>query len=150
MARGVLVIRYTLAHYPWMRNYFILALTLLFLSLTDASLLWAQNPDELTAEVEMKPIQFSLYQRGRVRGQVTIQLVLQVLDPNDVSVVEERIPQIQSDFVSALIALSKQYFDVNQPIQPDLVAGYLQPFAIKRFGPDKVNIFVVQATINPV
>lgn len=125
------------------------------LSCLTLNLLWisepvsAQDAQDLSTEIQLEPIQFSLYQRGRIRGQVSIQIVLEVLDPEKAADIKERTPQIKSDFVSALIALSKHYFDVNQPLQADLIAGYLKPFAAKRLGPDQVNIFVVQATINP-
>ena len=125
----------------------IFILTSVTFTVTEIS--YAQSAEELSTEIAIDPIQFSMYQRGRIRGQVTIQLVLEVLNPSDVEGIKERVPQIKSDFVSALIALSKHYFDVNQPLQADLIAGYLKPFADKRFGPDKINIFVVQATINP-
>jgi flagellar basal body-associated protein FliL len=129
-----------------------LILTLLIVvtvAFTCAENVHAQSADELSTEIIIDPIQFSMYQRGRIRGQVTIQLVLEVLNPSDVETIKERVPQIKSDFVSALIALSKHYFDVNKPLQADLIAGYLKPFADQRLGPDKINIFVVQATINP-
>ncbi len=128
--------------------FYIIVITLMPITL-NIQVASAQSAEELSTEIQIDPIQFSLYQRGRIRGQVTIQLVLEVKDPQDTESIKERTPQIKSDFVSALIALSKHYFDVNQPLQADLIAGYLKPFADKRLGVDKVNIFVVRATINP-
>ncbi|UTW55605.1 hypothetical protein [Kordiimonas sp. SCSIO 12610] len=133
-----------------MIRFILILVTSMYLLLEGNETIFAQSAEDFSTEIQVDPIQFSLYQRGRITGQVTIQLVLEVLDPSDVEPIKERLPQIKSDFVSALIALSKHYFDVNKPLQADLIAGYLKPFAARRLDGEKVNIFVVQATINPV
>jgi hypothetical protein len=108
----------------------------------------AQETQE-PSELELDPFNVSIYRNGRVEGQVTVILKLEAKDPSELSSITERLPQIRADIFTGLTELARQYFDVNKPIQPDLVRDYLLFFLNQRLGEGRVDLFVVQAGVNP-
>jgi len=106
-------------------------------------------PEEGKLAISMETFDFSMFSRGRVVGKVSITLTLVVIEQRDSEIIRLRLPQIRSDFLSALTILSRQRFNVNKPIDPDIVTAYLTPFLSHRIGPGKANIFVKHALITP-
>ena len=106
-------------------------------------------PDEGKLAIDMDPFDFPLFDRGRRTGRVSLLLTLVVQEQGDSERVRLHMPQIRSDFLSALTSLSRQRFKVNKPIDPDIVRAYLSPFLNYRLGDGKVDVFVKQALINP-
>jgi len=106
-------------------------------------------PEEGKLAIVMDAFDFSMFTRGRVVGKVSITLTLVVIEQRDSEIIRLRLPQIRSDFLSALTILSRQRFNVNKPIDPDIVTAYLTPFLSHRIGPGKANIFVKHALITP-
>lgn len=106
-------------------------------------------PEEGKLAIDMDAFNFSMFTRGRIVGKVSITLTLVVIEQRDSEVIRLRLPQIRSDFLSALAILSRQRFNVNKPIDPDIVTAYLTPFLEHRIGADKANIFVKHALITP-
>lgn len=100
-------------------------------------------------KLEMEPFNFSVIKRGVVEGQATLQIVLLMENTQDFEVVRSRLPQIRSDFNTALTMLSRQRFQVNRPIDPDIVKAYLTPYIDARLGPGMAEVFVKQALIHP-
>lgn len=106
-------------------------------------------PEEGKLAIEMDAFDFSMFTRGRVVGKVSLTLTLVVIEQRDSEVIRLRLPQIRSDFLSALTILSRQRFNVNKPIDPDIVTAYLTPFLSNRIGPGKAHIYVKHALITP-
>ena len=135
-----------------------LFLTLLVLALGTGTLVGparASEQEEQAAEsvgrpsLDMKPFNFSIIKRGIVEGQATLQLVLMTQNTTDFEFVRSRLPQVRSDFNTALSVLAQQHFDVNRPIDPDVVKAYLTPYLDHRLGKGKAEVFVRQALIHP-
>lgn len=114
---------------------------------------WAQEEGEALDEGKLKitfePFHLSLLDRGRVRGTVDIQLVLQLHENTDYDKLNAIKPQLRADITSALSTLARQRWSLTRPIDPDIVSAYLKPFIDHRVGGDKLDIYVVQALINP-
>lgn len=106
--------------------------------------------DRARTLIELSPINFNLIEDGRVRGAITIEIVLELLDSANFEEIKAREPQIQSDFLQALTGLAKARFRVDRAINPDLVSYYLQPVVDKRIGAGKVDLFVNHALITPL
>lgn len=132
--------------------------TFLFCTLFIAALLTAPTPSGAVQEepaefgkpkIAMAPFNFSLIKQGRVHGKVTIHLTLVIEENGSHEEVRRRLPQVRSDFNSALTVLARQRFSVTKPINPDIVKAYLTPYAVKRLGDDVVSIYVHQALIEP-
>ncbi len=100
-------------------------------------------------KLEMSPFNFSVIKRGIVEGQATLQIVLVMENTQDFEVVRSRLPQVRSDFNTALSMLSRQTFQVNRPIDPDIVKAYLTPYIDARLGVGMAEVFVKQALIHP-
>ncbi len=130
----------------------LLALALLLISLSVNPVVLAKDgamPEEGKLSIDMDPFTFSMFERGRLVGRVSMTLTLVVQEQKDSEIVRLRLPQIRSDFFSALTTLSKQRFDVNKPIDPDIVRAYLSQFLNHRLGEGKADVFVKQALIKP-
>lgn len=108
-----------------------------------------EMPDEGKLTIEMQPFDFTMFKRGRTVGKVSISLTLVVNEQSESEMIRDRLPQIRSDFLAALTVLSRLRFDVNRPIDPDVVTVYLKPYLEHRIGPDKVSVYVRQALIKP-
>ncbi|MBV1901120.1 MAG: hypothetical protein KUG56_05550 [Kordiimonadaceae bacterium] len=106
-----------------------------------------QALDEGKHKINFNPFYLSLFKRGRVVGQAELRIVLQLEDGNDYEELNNLKTQIRADFVSALTELARIRFDVNRPIDPDVVKAYLTPFADYRLGEGRVQIYVQHALI---
>ncbi|UTW59275.1 hypothetical protein KFE96_02905 [Kordiimonas sp. SCSIO 12603] len=106
-------------------------------------------PEEGKHKVELMPFTFTMQKRGRLIGKVTVQVVLEVQDASKIEYVKQRVPQIRADFNLVLSELSRVRFDINRPIDPDLVQQYLTPYADYRMGKDVVKVYLKQALIEP-
>jgi|GEM_PF-1379287 len=100
-------------------------------------------------KIEMKPFNMALLERGRVRGKVTIYLVLVIEQDGGHEFVRTRLPQLRADFNSALTVLARQRFSISRPIDPDIVKAYLTPYADRRLGGGVISIYVKQALVEP-
>jgi len=126
------------------------AFTVLSLAGTsDVSARQGVMPEEGKLAIEMSPFDFPMFTRGRMVGKVSLTLTLVVIEQRDSEDIRLRLPQIRSDFLSALSILSRQRFNVNRPINPDIVTAYLTPFLDHRIGAGKANIYVKHALITP-
>lgn len=106
-------------------------------------------PDEGKLAIDMDPFTFSMFERGRLVGRVTMALTLVVQEQSDSEAVRLRMPQIRADFLNALTTLSRQRFNVNKPIDPDIVRAYLTQYLDYRLGQDIAEVYVKQALIKP-
>lgn len=129
-------------------------LLLLFAALTvSVSAASAQDDGEVPEEgklaIDMEPFDFPMFNRGRMVGKVSMTLTLVVQEQRDSEDVRLHMPQIRSDFLGALTTLSRQRFNVNKPIDPEIVRAYLTQFLDYRLGEHKADVYVKQALIKP-
>jgi len=114
----------------------------------------AATEDELLDEgkhkITFRPFHLSVMRKGRVRGTVDIQLVLQLNENRDYESLNALKPQLRADITAALSTLAQRRWRVSKPIDPDIVSAYLTPFIEQRVGPGRLNVYVLQALINPV
>ena len=108
------------------------------------------DPSEVgKPKIEMDPFNFSVIKRGVVEGRATLHLVLVMDSGDEMETVRLHLPQIRSDFNTALAVLARQNFVVNRPIDPDVVKAYLTPYLDYRIGAGRAEVFVTQAMIRP-
>lgn len=105
--------------------------------------------DEGKHKITFKPFHLSILKKGRVRGTVDIQLVLQLHENKDYEGLNALKPQLRADIAAALSTLARRRWRVTKPIDPDIVSEYLTPFIEHRVGPGRLNVYVLQALINP-
>ncbi len=128
------------------------ALVLLLVSVLVGPPLFAQDgamPQEGKLAIDMEPFTFPMFERGRLVAKVSMTLTLVVRESGYAEAVRLRLPQIRSDFLGALTTLSRQRFNVNKPIDPDIVRVYLSQYLNYRLGEGKADVYVKQALINP-
>ena len=106
-------------------------------------------PEEGKLTIDMAPYDFSLIQRGRLQGKVSLILTIVVEDQRFAEMIRARLPQIRSDFLGGLTTLSRQRFNVNRPIDPDIVTAFLMPYLNHRVGEGKAQVYVKHAQIKP-
>lgn len=131
---------------------FLTALVLLLVAMLAASPVFAQDgtmPEEGKLAIDMEPFTFPMFERGRLVAKVSMTLTLVVQQSDYAEAVRLRLPQIRSDFLNALTTLARQRFNVNKPIDPDIVRVYLSQYLNYRLGEGKADVYVKQALINP-
>ncbi len=106
-------------------------------------------PEEGKLAIDMDPFDFPMFTRGRMVGRVSMTLTLVVQEQRDSELVRRRMPQIRSDFLGALTTLSRQRFNVNKPIDPEIVRAFLTQYLDYRLGEHKAEVYVKQALIKP-
>lgn len=99
--------------------------------------------------INLQPFFVSIFDGRQIRGRATIEIIIEVKDQKDSAEIKTKLPQIRSDFTVALSRLSKDRFTINRPIDPDLIRFYLMTYASHRLGPDKIEVYVQQAFIQP-
>lgn len=105
--------------------------------------------DEGKHKITFQPFEVMLLRRGKVKGVADIQLVLQLHENQDYERLNTLKPQLGADIAAALSSLARQYWDVNRPIDPDVVSNYLKPIVARRVGADKLDVYVLRALITP-
>lgn len=135
------------------RLLFAFLLILLAAMVTSMSTAYAQDAEEMPEEgklaIDMDPFDFPMFNRGRMVARVSMALTLVVQEQRDSELIRLHMPQIRSDFLGALTTLSRQRFNVNKPIDPEIVRAYLTPFLDYRLGEHKAEVYVKQALIKP-
>lgn len=106
-------------------------------------------PEEGKIAIDMEPYNFPMFDRGRLVGRISITLTLVVLEQRDSEMIRLRLPQIRSDFLGALTILARQRFNINKPVNPDIITAYLTPFLSHRIGEKKADVYVKHALITP-
>ena len=106
-----------------------------------------EESDVAAETVDIDPIVFHLLKRNRPQGLVTIQVSLELHKDTEFTYVYNRRHQVKADLLAASVALFRQSFDVNTPIDPALVAAYLTPVLEQRLGKDKVTLYITKAMI---
>ncbi len=101
------------------------------------------------SNIALAPFEVALMKKGVLKGMASILVTVELAEKTDYTNISTRIPQIRSDFSIALTSLAKQRFSVNRPIDPDIVAAYLQFYADRRFGKDAIMVYILQATVKP-
>lgn len=107
------------------------------------------TPEEGKLAIDMDPFDFPMFNRGRMVGRVSMTLTLVVQEQRDSELIRLRMPQIRSDFLGALTTLSRQRFNVNKPIDPEIVRAFLTQYLDYRLGEHKAEVYVKQALIKP-
>jgi hypothetical protein len=105
--------------------------------------------DEGKHKITFDPFHLSLMKRGRVRGTVDIELVLQLHNNKEYEALNAMKPRLRADITAALSTLARQRWSLNRPIDPDVIRGYLGPVISHRVGEGKLEIYVLHALINP-
>jgi len=105
--------------------------------------------DEGKHKITFEPFQISLLERGKLRGTVDIQLVLQLQENTDYKNLNALKPQLTADIAAGLSSLARLRWSVNRPIDPDIVSNYLTPIVARRVGAGKLDVYVLKALINP-
>lgn len=105
--------------------------------------------DEGKLKITFSPFHISVFSRGQVRGSADIQIVLQLINNSDYEALNSLKPQLRADITAALSTLSRKRWNVNRPIDPDIVSMYLKPFVDHRIGAGRVEVYVLRALINP-
>lgn len=100
--------------------------------------------------ITMAPMNISLFESNRLAARINIELILVVQDLKNVADIKARLPQLRSDFLTALNQLARDRFSVDRPLEPDLIKLYTLAFAEQRLGPGVVDVFVHQAYIQPL
>lgn len=98
----------------------------------------------------MAPMNISLFESNRLTARVNIELILEVQDLADVEDIRDRVPQLRSDFLTALNLLARERFSIDRPIDPELIKLYVLAYADRRLGKGKIDVFVQEAYIQPL
>lgn len=109
-----------------------------------------KGPDVAKHRIPLDPFIFNLEVRGRVKGVLNLELVLEVVEDSDFEIIEQRIPQLRSDLLTAMTTLVRDRITYNKPVNPDLISVFLQPVMDRRFGRHAVNIYVANAYVDPI
>lgn len=109
----------------------------------------SQDDERAKDTIEMDPMIYTLVRNGRPNAQVTVRVGIQIEDGVDFQSINNRAPQMRSDFLSLIASLSTQRFRLGKPIDPELLSSYFQMAAERRVGAKKVTIYVLEAGIAP-
>ena len=109
-----------------------------------------KGPDAARHRIPLDPFIFNLEVRGRVKGVLNLELVLEIVEDSDFEDVEQRIPQLRSDLLTAMTTLVRDRITYNTPVNPDLISIFLQPVMDRRFGRHAVNVYVANAYVDPI
>ncbi len=110
---------------------------------------FSQDDERAKDTIEMDPMIYTLVRNGRPSAQVTVRVGIQIEDGVDFQSINNRAPQMRSDFLSLIASLSTQRFRLGKPIDPELLSSYFQLAAERRVGAKKVTIYVLEAGISP-
>ena len=97
--------------------------------------------------VFLKPLVVSVMRDMRVRGLLSLDVGLELTDPDSRSDVEKLMPRLRDQYIQVLTYLASNRIDVARPVDIDALNNALQAATDKTLGADTARVLVSGATV---
>jgi flagellar basal body-associated protein FliL len=97
--------------------------------------------------VFLKPVVVSVMRDMRVRGLLSVDVGLELVDPDSRSDVEKLMPRLRDRYIQALTYLASNRIDVSRPLDIDALNTVLQTATNKTLGTDTARVLISGATV---
>jgi len=97
--------------------------------------------------VFLKPLVVSVMRDMRVRGLLSLDVGLELTDPDSRSDVEKLMPRLRDRYIQALTYLASNRIDVSRPVDIDALNNVLQAATNKTLGADTARVLISGATV---
>ncbi len=134
---------------PYTLKWMLISLIFLFSCLISTPVT-AAGDEVSTASIELEPLLYTMVRNSRPKAQVIIRVGIQLIEGADFESVNNRVPQLRSDFLSIIATVSSQRFRIGRAIDPAFLREYFQMAADRRLGKNQVTAYVLEAGITPL
>lgn len=108
----------------------------------------ASDEEIITAYITVPHFSVSLYHRGRPRGSMTISVKMRISDDDKRAKALKYLPRLSNAFVMEATRLSIDFFDVNRPINLEMLGNGLQKVANKILGHADSQVLIANVIVN--
>lgn len=95
----------------------------------------------------LEPMVVSVLRDMRVRGLLSVDVGLELSDPDDRDEIEEVLPRLRDRYLTVLSNLASNRIDIRRPVDIDAINGLLQAATDKTLGRGKARVLVGGATV---
>jgi len=97
--------------------------------------------------VFLEPLVVSVMRDMRVRGLLSLDVGLELTDPDSRSDVEKLMPRLRDRYIQALTYLASNRIDVSRPVDIDALNTVLQAATNRTLGADTARVLISGATV---
>lgn len=98
--------------------------------------------------VNVPPFVVTMYHNGRPKGNMTITVLVKVVDSEKRATARKYLPRLNSAYVMEASRLSHDYFDVRRPVNVAMLGDALQAVTNKVLGHRQSQLFISNVIIN--
>ncbi len=109
----------------------------------------ADTAAEMTAFFSLDTMTVSIVRGGRVRGQLAVQVELEVTDRQHRIKVRRGQPRLRDAFLRTLVQYSNDRLDHRKPLDIQVIKHVLQRVTDRMFEPGQAEVLIGMAMIHP-
>lgn len=130
------------------------AVLIIFLAMISGPL---QASEEATGEGEksgreqyimVPPLAVPMYHKGRIRGNMTVTLMVKLEDEEERDQARKYLPRLSSAYVMEVNRLSHNYFDVTRPVSVVMLGDALQKVTNRLLGHSDSRVLIESVIVN--
>ncbi|RMF07860.1 MAG: hypothetical protein D6763_11350 [Alphaproteobacteria bacterium] len=95
----------------------------------------------------LEPMVVSVFRDMRVRGLLSVDVGLELSEPDDRGDIERILPRLRDRYLRVLSQLASNRIDVRRPVDIDAINRALQAVTDRALGQDKARVLVGGATV---
>lgn len=116
-----------------------------------------QASEEATGEGEksgreqyivVPPLAVPMYHKGRIRGNMTVTLLVKLVDEEKRDLARKYLPRLGSAYVMEANRLSHDYFDVMRPVNVAMLGDALQKVTNRLLGHKDARVLIASVIVN--
>lgn len=108
------------------------------------------DTDELTKEsyINVPPFVVTMYHKGRPKGNMTVMVVVKIVDSEKRATAQKYLPRLNSAYVIEASRLSHDYFDVKRPVNVAMLGDAFQRVTNRVLGHRQAQVLISNVIVN--
>jgi len=94
------------------------------------------------------PLAVPMYHKGRIRGNMTVTLLVKLVDEEKRDLARKYLPRLSSAYVMETNRLSHDYFDVTRPVNVAMLGDALQKVTNRLLGHKDARVLIASVIVN--
>lgn len=109
-----------------------------------------QDDSEVSKEsyISVPPIIVTMYHRGRPKGNMTITMLVKLMDNEKRTMARKYLPRLNSAYVIEASRLSHDYFDVTRPVNVAILGDAFQLVTNRVLGHSQARVLISDVIVN--
>lgn len=98
--------------------------------------------------IAVPPLVVTMYHKGRPKGNMTVTVLVKLVDGDKRAVARKSLPRLTSAYVMEASRLSHDYFDVNRPVSVPMLGDAFQLVTNQLLGHRQARVLISNVIVN--